>query len=154
MLVSLDDLSARLPFVMDEDEIREANGALADLSFDAQTIGSANWTTPLDTPQSVKNLIVRAAARHMKNYEGYTMSRAGDETVQWQDHDVAGQATFTKDEKSMLKQMGGKVPFIGGVGVYAYGKRPINPTGWAPVDYALNERRSDFPMWADAEGLW
>lgn len=154
MLVGINDLTARLPFVMDEDETREANGALTDLSFDAQSIGSAGWTTPENTPQAVKNLIVRAAARHMKNYEGYTVSRAGDETVQWQEHDVAGQATFTKDEKQMLKQMGGRLPFIGGVGVYAYGQKPVAQVGWTPVDYALDERRSDFPMWADAEGLW
>lgn len=154
MLVDIADLIARLPFVMDDDETREANGALADLSFDAQTIGSAAWTDTTNTPQSVQNLIVRAAARHMKNYEGYTMSRAGDETVQWQDHDVAGQATFTKDEKQMLKTMGGKTSFIGTVGVIAYGTKPINPTGYAPVDYAPLDRRSDFPMWADAEGLW
>jgi len=154
MLVDIAELIARLPFVMDEDETREANGALADLSFDAQALGSAAWTDEGNTPQSVKNLIVRAAARHMKNYEGYTVSRAGDETVQWQEQDVAGQATFTKDEKQMLKQMGGKTPFIGGVGVYAYGNRPVNPTGYAPVDYAPEYRRSDFPMWADAEGLW
>ena len=85
--------------MLDADERREAEGALADLSWDAQSIGSAKWTTPVNTPQSVKNLIVRAAARHMKNYEGYTQSRAGDETVQWAEQDTPGTATFTRDEK-------------------------------------------------------
>lgn len=154
MLVDISELTARLPFTLDEDETREANGALADLSFDAQTLGSAGWTTPENTPQAVKNLIVRAAARHMKNYEGYTVSRAGDETVQWQEQDVAGQATFSKDEKQMLKQMGGKVPFIGGVGVYAYGVKGPAREGMVPVDYAPNMRSSDFPLFADQEGLW
>ena len=153
MLVDIADLIARLPFVMDEDEMREAEGALSDLSFDAQSIGSALWADPATTPQAVQNLIVRAAARHMKNYEGYTMSRAGDETVQWQDHDVAGQATFTKDEKLMLKTMGGRLPFIGGVGVYAYGTS-VRREGMVPVDYAVEYRRSDFPLFADETEPW
>lgn len=148
MLVALDDLTARLPFTLDEDETREANGALTDLSFDAQTIGSATWTDATNTPQAVKNLILRAAARHMKNYEGYTVSRAGDETVQWQEQDVAGQATFTKDEKQMLKQMGGKTPFIGGVGVYAYGKNPVPKVGLVPTS------GSPFPLYASDTEEW
>ena len=151
MLVTLDELSARLPFALDEDESREAEGALADLSFDAQSFGSANWTEPAVTPQAVKNLIVRAAARHMKNYEGYTVSRAGDETVQWAEQDVAGQATFTDEEKRMLRQMGGRGPFIGGVGVYAYTNKPALPAVAVPVDYAPLMRTSDFPLFADEE---
>ena len=133
MLVTLPELAARLPFELDADETREAEGALADLSYDAQAIGSAAWTTPDNTPQAVKNLIVRAAARHMKNYEGYTVSRAGDETVQWAEQDTPGTATFTRDEKQMLKQMSGRMPFIGGVNVVAYGTRPRVQTQYAPV---------------------
>jgi len=149
MLVDIADLTARLPFVLDADETREAEGALADLSFDAQAIGSANWTTIENTPQSVKNLILRAAARHMKNYEGYTQSRAGDETVQWAEQDTPGTATFTRDEKQMLKQMGGKMPFIGGVNVVAYGTKPVSKTGYVPVAYAPNTTGSEFPYWYD-----
>lgn len=144
MLVDIIDLEARLPFIMDADEKREAEGALADLSWDAQSIGSAKWTTPLNTPQSVKNLIVRAAARHMKNYEGYTQSRAGDETVQWAEQDTPGTATFTRDEKQMLKQMGGKMPFIGGVSVVAWNSRPTTTTQYAPTTSG-----SPIPYWYD-----
>lgn len=150
MLVVIDDLAARLPFVMDDDESREATGALTDLSFEAQAIGSANWTTPENTPQAVKNLILRAAARHMKNYEGYTVSRAGDETVQWADQgEGAGSATFTKDERQMLKQMGGRLPFIGGVPVVAWGSANRSTTGYVPV-----VNGSPFPMYADGAEPW
>lgn len=144
MLVTITELSARLPFVLNDDETREAEGAIADLAFDAQSTGSAGWTTPENTPQAVKNLILRAAARHMKNYEGYTMSRAGDETVQWQDHDVAGQATFTKDEKTMLRQMGGRGPFIGSVSIVAYGTKANYSTEYAPTSSG-----SPIPYWYD-----
>ena len=151
MLASLTDLAARLPFVMDEDEEREAEGALSDLSVDAQSIGSAGWTLPANTPQAVKNLILRAAARHMKNYEGYIASRAGDEAVQWAEQDVAGQATFTDDEKKMLRQMGGRLPFIGGVSVVGYGtaNRSRYPTGYVAVTNG-----SPFPMYADGAEPW
>lgn len=152
-LATLEELTPRLAFVLDENEQREATGALEDLSFDAQAIGSPLWTDA-NVPQAVKNLVLRAAARHMKNYEGYTVSRAGDETVQWADPDVTGQATFTKDEKQMLKQMGGKMPFIGGVGIYAYGQKPKAREGMVPVAYAPTVERSMFPLFADDEGLW
>ena len=153
MLVAIEDLAARLSFVMDEDEEREALGALEDLSFDAQTTGSALWQTAESTPQAVKNLIVRAAARHMKNHEGYTVSRAGDETVQWAEQDVAGQATFTADEKRMLRTMGGTAPFIGSVGTYAYGMKVL-AEGMVPVAYAPGMRRSDFPLYASEVEPW
>lgn len=153
MLVALPDLEARLPFVLDEDETREATGALEDLSFDAQAIGSALWTDELNTPTAVKNLILRAAARHMKNYEGYTMSRAGDETVQWQDQDTPGTATFTEDEKQMLRTMGGNRKFIGGVTIVAHGSA-MRKIGKVPVDYAPNHSQSDFPMFADESEPW
>jgi len=144
MLVSIDDLIARLPFVLDDDETREAEGALADLSFDAQSIGKATWTDENSTPQAVKNLILRAAARHMKNYEGYTVSRAGDETVQWAEQDTPGTATFTRDEKAMLKQMSGRMPFIGSVNVVAYNSQAVVRTQYAPTSTG-----SPIPYWAD-----
>jgi len=150
MLVTLVELSARLSFILSADEEREAEGALADLSFDAQAIGSPKWIDPNQTPQAVKNLIVRAAARHMKNYEGYTVSRAGDETVQWAESDNPGQATFNDDEKRMLRAMGGRTPFIGGVGTYAHTNQPARyGTGYVPV-----VNGSPFPMYADGAEPW
>jgi hypothetical protein len=150
MLVTIDELTPRLPFVLDADETREANGALEDLSFDAQSIGSALWVDATSTPQAVKNLILRAAARHMKNYEGYTVSRAGDETVQWAEQDTPGTATFSEDEKAMLRTLAGKTKFIGGVGTYAWGTKPVGKVGYVPTDGG----GSDFPMFADDTEPW
>ena len=107
-LVTTTELAERLPFVMDDDELREAEGALEDLSDDARTYGKSIWTEPNNTPAQVKRLILRAAARHMKNYEGYTQSRAGDETVAWTDRgEDAGSATFTRKEIETLRAMSG-----------------------------------------------
>lgn len=149
MLVSITDLASRLPFTLDADETREAEGALADLSFDAQAIGSQLWVDPETTPLAVKNLILRAAARHMKNYEGYTLSRAGDETVQWTDKgESAGTATFTPDEKKIIAQMAGRGAFIGTVGVYAY------PAPDRKIGYVPSAQGADFPLFADEVEPW
>lgn len=153
MLVTVEELAPRLPFVMDADEEREATGALEDLSFDAQAIGTTAWADSTSTPQSVKNLILRAAARHMKNYEGYTVSRAGDETVQWAERETPGTATFTDEEKRLLVQIatGRKGPFIGGVSIVAQGSAERS-IGYVPVDYATGG--AAFPLYADEQEPW
>lgn len=150
MLVTVEELAARLPFVLDADEEREAAGALEDLSFDAQAIGLSSWVDSASTPTAVKNLILRAAARHMKNYEGYTVSRAGDETVQWAEQETPGTATFTADEKKIIAQVAGKGgKFIGTVNVIAY-KQADRKIGYVPVQYG----GEDFPMFADPVEPW
>lgn len=130
-LATLEELAARLPFVMDEDEEREAAGALEDLSDDARTYGKPTWETIARTPQQVRNLILRAAARHMKNPDGYTQSRAGDESVSWTDRgEAAGSATFTDREVKVLRQLAGNTRNgFHSVGIYAYGRKPASAVG-------------------------
>lgn len=149
MLVDIADLEPRLSFVMTDEDRREAMGALEDLSNDAQAIGSIAWVDELSTPDRVKNIILRAAARHMKNYEGYVQSRAGDEAVAWTDRgESAGTATFTSQEKRFVAQAAGKSPFIGSVSQVAWGTRDSAvPVGYVPSNTGL------FPMYADA-GPW
>lgn len=107
-LATVDDLQARLAFEMTPEERREATGALTDLSDLARTYGSSAWASEASTPESVRNLILRAAARYMKNYEGYVQSRAGDETLIWSDQKGnAGAAYFTSDEKAALRGTAG-----------------------------------------------
>lgn len=111
-LVSVEELAARLPFVMDDDEEREAEGALEDLSDDARSYGRATWLTQATTPRQVKNLVRRAAARHMKNYDGFTTSRAGDEAVGWTDRgEQSGSAYFTQSEIKLLRGLSGRGGF-------------------------------------------
>ncbi|GGS24759.1 hypothetical protein GCM10010238_11130 [Streptomyces griseoviridis] len=64
--------------VLDEDEARIATSALDDASDLATTYGR-DW--PEETaPRLVKTLVLKSAARCMRDPEGYTQSRAGDET--------------------------------------------------------------------------
>lgn len=124
-LATVEELAEHLPFVMDPDEEREAAGALIDLSDEARHYGSSRWLDPATTPQAVINLVLRAARRHMKNYDGYIESRAGDESVRWSDKGVefAGSAHFTPAEVLRLGELGGyRRSTFHSVGVYAHNK--------------------------------
>lgn len=139
-LVSIEELQARLSFTMDPDDEREATGALEDLSDAARYYGLDTWTIPARAPRTVKNLITRAAVRHMKNYEGYTSSRAGDEAVAWTDRgEDAGSATFTETEKKLLRGHGGnRNSGLHSVQQVAYGSGPPTVVGLV-LDEGSNE---------------
>lgn len=146
-------LAARLPFVMDEDEEREATGALIDLSDEARHWGSSRWETETDAPYPVVNLILKAAARHMKNPDGFTQSRAGDEMVSWSDRrEESGGAVFTESERKRLSELGGyRRSGFHSVGLYGWQRSESeNPaSGYVPVE------GSDqlFPLYA-SDGPW
>ncbi|TCC19959.1 hypothetical protein [Kribbella sindirgiensis] len=108
-LAAIEELRDRLPFQMDEDEERDALGALEYLSDEARHYGSESWKTPLVTPPQVCRLVLRAAVRYMKNPDGFSQSRAGDETVAWSntDGEDAGTPHFTDREIGMLKKISG-----------------------------------------------
>lgn len=143
-LASVDDLKSRLAFDLTPEEEREALGALTDLSDEARAHGRASWLTPDTTPQSVKNLILRAASRHMKNYEGFVMSRAGDEYLQWSDlKEKAGAAYFTDAEVTALKRMSGQSR-LHSVGLFAWTQRES-----VEEDILVRtESGSTIPFWA------
>lgn len=106
-LATVEELAERLPFEMDADDEREAQGALEDLSDAARRYGRGAWTK-LNTPGAVKRLVLKAAVRHMKNYDGYVSSRAGDEAVTWTDRgDNSGSAYFTTEEIQALRTIAG-----------------------------------------------
>lgn len=110
-LATTDDVAARLPFTMSTEELRECLGALEDLSDEARYYGSQNWIDEASAPNEVKNLVIRGAARHMKNYEGYISNRAGDETVAWaqpRSTDEVGSARFSPAERLRLSDLGGR----------------------------------------------
>lgn len=140
-LATIAELAERLGFVMDEDETREALGALQDLSDDARHYGSDAWQTPAEAPRPVVNLVLRAARRHMKNPDGFTSSRAGDESVAFNEKgEDAGSAVFTRAEQDRLAEWGGskKVGFWS-VGAYAYGRKFRKRVEGLVPDEASNE---------------
>ena len=135
-LVAIDELQAELPFTMDADDTKEATGALEDLSDDARYYGKPTWITPAATPRQVRRLVLKAAKRHMKNYEGYVLSRAGDETVQFHDKgESMGSAEFTGTEIAQLKEYGGNQRSgFHSVNLFNGSRRTRNPdTGLVPV---------------------
>jgi hypothetical protein len=106
-LASVDDVQARLDWTLDDGERQVADGAITDLSDDARFYGANAWNSTA-VPRQVKNIVIRASARYMRNPDGYVTSRAGDETLAWTDRkDDAGVATFTKQEQDQLAELAG-----------------------------------------------
>lgn len=122
-LATVDELQNRMSWTMGEDDKREALGALIDLSDQARFYGSPSWTTIETTPQFVRNLVLRAAARFMRNPDGLVQSRAGDETLVWSDAgERAGAAAFTAEEIASLGR-GNGASRLYTASVFAWGER-------------------------------
>lgn len=132
-LVTVEELEGKLPFDLSVEEKREAARSLEELSDDARHYGSSKWESEALAPRQVKNLVLKAAARHMKNYEGLQTSRAGDESVTF--FEGAGDAQFTKDEKRRLSELGGNYrATVQTVGLYHSTNRPALRRGVDPKD--------------------
>ncbi|MEV4642768.1 hypothetical protein AB0J80_36045 [Actinoplanes sp. NPDC049548] len=155
---SLDELKDRLDFDLDEAEVRVAESALNDASDLAMEYGR-EWPQD-DVPRLVRTLVLRAAKRHVQNPNGYTVSRAGDETLQWNDAagDNAGVVYFTRDEQKLLAELAGKRHGLTTAPVSAWGPQrtnrrmaPLGPGNYVPVQGSPN---SPFPYFADEVEPW
>jgi hypothetical protein len=149
---TLDELKGRLDWDLDADELRIAAGALEDASDLAATYGR-EW--PEETvPRLVRTLVLKAAARYMRNPNGYTQSRAGDETLAWSDAHGrdAGSVYFMREEIRLLEELAGRKRGISSVVVSAWGtKLPDSGAGGhVPVDYGGDT----FPLFGDAVSPW
>lgn len=154
-LVTLPELQARLDWTLDSGEQNVAEGALADLSDDARFYGSNRWDSNT-APRQVKSLVLRAAARHMRNPDGFVQSRAGDETIVWSDGgEDSGTAHFTDREEKILASLAGRGTGLTSVSVTAWGpttrrttryldpiSRDVGPEGTIFADGDAK----DFPM--------
>ncbi|WJN62942.1 head-tail joining protein 1 [Streptomyces phage phiScoe25] len=142
---TLDDLKARLDWELDADEVRIAGGALEDASDLAAHYGR-DWDEA-NAPRLVRTLVLKAAQRYMKNPDGYTQSRAGDETLAWNDAagENAGTVYFSDEEIKLLRSLAGKAPGIYSAPLTAYKTKLPGGTGYSPVDYGGDP----FPMFAD-----
>lgn len=120
-LVTVADLQARYGETLDAGQQALVTGAIEDLSDDARHYGDPTWDSET-APRQIKNLVLRAVVRYMRNPDGFTTSRAGDETVSWSDYDTTlGQAIFTKVEIEQIQSIAGRSPAIISVPVAAYG---------------------------------
>lgn len=145
---TLTDLQDRLEWQMSEDEQRVGEGALEDASELARAYGR-DWQ-PEAAPRLVRTLVLRAVVRYMRNPDGYTQSRAGDETVAWDKQpDEAGSVSFTDSEQRLIAELAGRKTSIVSVPVYSYSYRSGRcRTGFAPVEI----EGKPFPMFADDAG--
>ncbi|MGW1040037.1 hypothetical protein [Streptomyces sp. NPDC002547] len=132
---TLDELKGRLDWTLDDDEERIATSALEDASDLARAYAGRDWE-PSSAPRLVRTLVLKACKRYMNNPSGYTQSRAGDETLGWNDSagDDAGTVYFTSNEQRMLAELGGKRGGIISAEVSAWNsvRRPAN-AGLVPV---------------------
>ena len=118
------DVQDRLDFTLAELEATAVDRVLEDLSDEARWIAGREWTDVSSVPNQVRNTVIKATARWARNMNGYVLSRAGDETLQWPDvGDAAGAAEFTAKEVKLIKAVGdGRTgdTFFGTVETYAY----------------------------------
>jgi hypothetical protein len=142
----LPDLTARLDWTLDADETRIATAALEDASDLARTYGR-NWFDAASAPRMVRTLVLAACVRYMRNPDGYTQSRAGDETLAWNEvGDKAGSIYFTDAEIKVLAALAGRSGIIS-VPVSAWNSRIRDTTGYVPVSGGGDP----FPMYASDE---
>lgn len=151
--ITVTEVQARLDFVMDARELAVAEAAIEDASDLAREYGR-DWASATVAPRTVLVLVRRAVVRHIKNINGYTTSRAGDETLQWSDEAGEHMADlyFTEDEQQMLARLAGR---SGGgftsVGGYAWSSRPsLNVTGYV----STSPGGDPFPYYASTEHPW
>jgi hypothetical protein len=161
---TLEELKARLDWTLDADEERIATSALEDASDLASFHAGRDWPDVTSAPRLVRTLVLKACSRYMTNPSGYTQSRAGDETLGWNDTqgENAGTVYFTDDEQKLLVQIGGRKPGLVSVGVSAwnsdirrYRARPRRHHGNAlPAGFVPSESGKDFPLYASEDDVW
>ncbi|ATI18951.1 head-tail adaptor Ad1 [Streptomyces phage Tefunt] len=156
IFATLEELKGRLDWTLDTDEERIATSALEDASDLASYYARRDWPDAASAPRLVRTLVLKACKRYMDNPSGYTQSRAGDETLGWNDAsgENAGTVYFTDDEQKLLSEIGGKKPGLHSAGVSAWGsniRRYRNRAYPVPVDVA---GQKVFPFYADEEEPW
>lgn len=161
---TLEELKARLDWTLDADEERIATSALEDASDLARAYAGRDWEPAATAPRLVRTMVLKACRRYMNNPAYYTQSRAGDETLGWNDDagDDAGTVRFTKDEQDMLANLGGRRPGLFSVGVSAWNsdvRRYRNRQSWGynrdlPAGFVPSGTGKDLPLFADEEEPW
>jgi hypothetical protein len=150
---TLDELKARLDWTLDADEERIAASALEDASDLARAHAGREWLDVASAPRLVRTLVLKACKRYMNNPQGFTQSRAGDETLGWGDDagENAGTVYFSADEIKLLEQLGGKKSGIYSAEVTAWRSviRPVS-AGLVPVQ----DGGKPFPLFASEVEPW
>lgn len=155
-LATVEELQARCDWTFDTDEQRVAEGYLEEASDLVRSYGRDTWE-PNSVPRMAKNIVISAVRRFMRNPDGLTTSRAGDETLSWADNEDAGTIALTKGEQKLLRSMGGSMG-IRTAGLNAWNtpgrtSRFGHPEQWvAPV--AGYDGEKAFPYFSDELEPW
>jgi hypothetical protein len=147
------EIQAGLEWTLSEEETNLCEGALASLSSDARYYGR-EWFDKSEAPHQVHNIVVKATRRFLRNPDGYTTSRAADETVTWPDRKAeAGEANFTEREIKMLEKLGGNTTRLVSVQLSAYGPRRNVQEGYVPVARDVGHEKP-FPFFSQDDSPW
>jgi len=149
---TVDELAARLDFEMSPKERSMAEGALDDASMLVRAHGK-NWPDAVTAPYLAKTITLSAAKRYMANPDGFITSRAGDETVGWDEQgEQAGSVYLTAAEIKLLTRIVRPNGLVS-VPVIAYG--PTRATedvpGYVPAEGSIN---SPFPYFSSETSVW
>jgi len=137
-----------LDWTLDTLEEGVATGALEDLSADARYYGKP-WAIDA-VPDGVKSMVLRAAARFMRNVDGFIQSRAGDESVSWAEAETLGTAEFTDDEQKRLSRLAkANALGFGTISTFAWQTKDAPEDIWVPVQ----GRGIDLPLYAAEDVL-
>ena len=151
-LATLAEVQAGLDWTLSETEEALAEGALEGLSDDARFYGTERWIDDSAAPRQVKNLVIRATRRFLRNPDAYTTSRAGDETVTWTDRrQESGEVHFTDREIKMLAELGGQRSLVSVE--LTTGPRRAWTDGFVPV-LGPGSREKPFPFFSHPTEPW
>ena len=131
---SIDDVKRRL----EEDTTPQMDSMIQEGLRDAldlcQEYGNSTWDENT-LPERIGRLCAKAVARWIRNPDGFAQSRAGDETLMWQDQERPGEVHFTEDEIAMIQRIAQpqQLSGFGTIQMLAYGDAPVNPEIRIPV---------------------
>lgn len=94
-------LERRVGPIVEDDEINLADHMLEYASAQARQYGWSFWE-PFNVPDSIRFVVIEAAARGYYNPAGYKLERGDELTLQRDDESSAG-ATFTKAEIALCR---------------------------------------------------
>jgi len=115
---------------------------LEDASDKALRYGTS-WSE-INCPDSVRRIVAAAVARFIRNPDGYAQSRAGDETLSWQELEEVGSVYFTPTEIEHMQRLGNpRLPSFGTIQMKSSDSAPMLRDIYVPVGYAGGR---DFPL--------
>ena len=141
MLISVDELEARLKYALSPDEKDTAAAVIWDASNLARLHGRPSGMSDA-VPPVVKTIVRNACVRYMDLSESVVQSRAGDETEAYTDLALrTGTVFYTPDEVRTLRQAAGLDSTLSVVHTFVHS--PAAPTsrdvdhGWRRCDWWL-----------------